>query len=121
MSLQRVRRADRSKWIAKQLYEKLDLDGVKKTMVIVPRNVNMKKRKWRRMFGFLAALQGRVYTKRVCESAVRRLLRMLPFQINIDPQFPHVAGFVAAQASLLNKVAKAAKRMEAKLVKARPA
>ena len=111
MAIQRGVRAERAKWLAKQLHQRLDLDGIEKTMVIVPSCVNLKKRKWRRSFGFLASLQGRIYTDRLLQSTLRRFVKMLPFQLNFDPKFKSLGEFLAAQAQLLRKVARQAKRM----------
>ena len=111
MAQQKALRQHRSKWIATQMFNHLDLDDVERRMVIIPQNVSLRKRKWRRAFAFLAKLQGRVFTANVCQSALRRLIRMLPFQMNISPKHECLADFVAAQAGLLRKVAKQAKRM----------
>ena len=111
MALQRALRAERSKWLAKQLHQSLNLDDVQKRMVIIPNGCNLRKRKWRRCFGFLSSLEGRIYTERLCQSALRRLIRMLPYQLHIDPKYQSVGEFIQAQGSLLRKVARQAKRM----------
>ena len=111
MALQRALRAERSKWLAKELHQRLNLDDVQKRMVIIPNSCNLRKRKWRRSFGFLSSLEGRIYTDRLCQAALRRLIRMLPYQLHIDPKYKSVGEFIQAQGSLLRKVARQAKRM----------
>ena len=110
MAKQRVLRSQRAKWLAFARFQRLDVDAVERSMVLVPAAVNLKKRRWRRMFAILTCLEGRVYTTRMCQSVVRRLLRMLPFAISIAPNST-ISEFVMAQAERLQKVAKAAKRM----------
>ena len=111
MALQRALRAQRSKWLAKELHQRLNLDDVQKRMVIIPNGCNLRKRKWRRSFSFLSSLEGRIYTDRLCQSALRRLIRMLPYQLHIDPKYQSMGEFIQAQGSLLRKVARQAKRM----------
>ena len=110
MAKQRVLRSQRAKWLTFALFRRLDVDAVERSMVLIPAAVNLKKRRWRRTFAILTCLEGRVYTTRMCQSVIRRLLRMLPFTISIPPNSTS-SEFVTAQAERLQKVAKAAKRM----------
>ena len=110
MVKQRVLRSQRAKWLAFALFHRLDLDAVERSMVLIPAAVNLKKGRWRRTFAVLTCLEGRIYTKRMCQSVIRRLLRMVPFTISIPPNST-ISEFVMAQAERLQKVAKAAKRM----------
>ena len=109
LAVQRQRRGRLSDWLSSQLLEKMDLESTESTGVLFPKLSGMKKRRHRAKFGFLGAVEGRVFTKKLCILTCRKLVHRLPFRLNFDPRVDQEA-FLEAQAARLKTLAKKAKR-----------
>lgn len=112
MAIQNKLRSDRSKFMAKLLLERLDINLIKRIMVVVPCQSSLRRRKWRRAFSCLAQLSGRVYTDKLCRSIIKKILRSLPFEINLEPG-ETLSSFIQAQSKRLRVCARAAKKLAA--------
>jgi hypothetical protein len=103
-------RGDRAKFITHLLLERLDVEQIRRSMVIFPKHVSLRKRKWRRALTCLAYVTGRVYTKKLCMSVVKKILRSLPFEINLQPGRT-LPDFIEAQGERMRRCAKAVRKM----------
>lgn len=110
LALQKKLRGDRSKFVAKLLLDRLDVGQIQRAMVIFPANSSLRKRKWRRVFSCLSFIAGRVYTKRLCCNVVKKILKALPFEINLKPGHS-LATFVEAQGERMRRCARAIRKM----------
>lgn len=110
LALQKKLRGDRSKFVAKLLLDRLDVGQIERAMVIFPANSSLRKRKWRRVLGCLSFVTGRVYTKRLCCNVVKKILRALPFEINLKPG-QSLANFIEAQGERMRRCARAVRKM----------
>ena len=110
VALQKKLRGDRANFITKLLLDRLDVDQIRRSMVIFPKNVSLRKRKWRRALRCLAYVTGRVYTKKLCMSVVKKILRSLPFEINLQPG-QTLRDFVEAQGERMRRCAKSVRKM----------
>lgn len=102
-------RGKRARWLAKQIFQRLDIQRVERTLTIVPSICSLKKRRWRRIFSVLSMLKGRVYTAQLCRDTIVELVRLLPFRLNPEGSF---SSYVQAQGQQLCKLARSIKKMD---------
>ena len=96
--------------IAQKLFGLLDFDTLEETGALYPRKCDLRKHRNRRLFGFLKQYTGRVFTFRLRLLVIKKLLKMLPFELARGPKETR-HDFMVKQADRLRFLATKSKRM----------